>query len=69
MRWIAKIRLRVRSLVQRARVNRELDEELQFHLDQQIEYHVARGMPLADAKVQAARDPISIPGAAAAPGY
>src|SRR5919202_1886014 len=56
MRWIAKIRLRVRSLVQRNRVDRELDEELQYHLEQQIEYYVSRGMSLADAKFQALRE-------------
>jgi predicted permease len=56
MRWIAKIRLRVRSLVQRNHVDRELDEELQDHLERQIEYHMARGMSLADAKVQAMRE-------------
>src|SRR5690349_19511097 len=56
MRWITKFRLRVRSLVQRNRVNRELDEELQDHLERQIEYHTARGMSREDAKVQATRD-------------
>src|SRR3982751_2897703 len=56
MRWVAKIRLRVRSLVQRTRVDRELDEELQYHLERQIEYHMARGMSPADAKVQAMRE-------------
>ena len=56
MRWIAKIRLRVRSLVRRARVERELDEELQDHLERQIEYHMTRGMSPADARVQAMRE-------------
>src|SRR5947199_115835 len=32
MRWISKIRLRVRWLIQRSRVDRELGEELQYHL-------------------------------------
>lgn len=56
MRWITKIRLRLRSLVRRARVDRELNEELQYHLEQQIEYNVSRGMSPGDAKFQALRE-------------
>src|SRR5437588_9815884 len=56
MRMIAKIRLRVRSLLQRNRVDRELDEELQDHLERQIDYNVARGMPRSDARFAALRE-------------
>ena len=56
MRTIAKIRLRVRSLLQRHRVDRELDEELQDHLERQIEYNVARGMSRSDALFAARRE-------------
>src|SRR5438034_6294968 len=56
MRRIRKIRLRVRSLVQRRRVERELDEELQDHLEHQIDYYVSNGMSPADARYQALRE-------------
>src|SRR5690348_9496738 len=56
MRWISKLRLRVRSLVRRSRVDSELNEELQDHLDRQIEYYVAHGMMPAAARVQALRE-------------
>jgi predicted permease len=38
------LRLRVRSLFAKTAVERELDQELQFHLDRQIEENLARGM-------------------------
>ena len=53
---IAKIRLRVRSLLQRNRVDHELDEELQDHLERQIDYNVARGMSRSDARFAALRE-------------
>src|SRR5437868_3671239 len=56
MRMIAKIRLRVRSLLQRKRVDHELDEELQDHLERQIDYNVARGMSRSDARFAALRE-------------
>src|SRR3954468_11422794 len=34
----------VRALLQRTRAHRELDDELAFHLEMEIEAHVARGM-------------------------
>ena len=36
-RWPDKLRLRVRSLIYRGQVDDELDRELQFHLEQQVE--------------------------------
>ncbi len=41
-RWYCKIRLRLRTLFMRNQVERELDEEFRFHLDQRTEYEVAR---------------------------
>ena len=38
-----------------ARVDRELDEELRFHIERQIEANVARGMAPADARTAALR--------------
>jgi putative ABC transport system permease protein len=53
--WIYTIPLRVRSLVSRARVEHELDEELQYHLDRLIEAHLAKGLPPEEARVAALR--------------
>ena len=49
------IRLRLRSLVAGTSVDRELDEELQFHVARQIEAHVASGMRPEDARMLALR--------------
>jgi len=42
--WLYTVPLRLRSLFARRRIEHELDEELQFHLDRQVEVNVARGM-------------------------
>jgi putative ABC transport system permease protein len=55
MRWFDKTRLRWRSLIRRGRVERELVDELRFHLDQQIEENRASGMTVADAEHAARR--------------
>jgi predicted permease len=47
--------LRLRSLFRREQVTRELDREIQFHLDQQIAENVAAGMSPADARSAALR--------------
>ena len=46
----------VRGLVGRHRIEKELQEELQFHLDQEIQAHVARGLSAVDAQRAALRD-------------
>ena len=56
MRWISKIRLRVRSLIQRSRVDRELGEELQYHLEELIDYYASTGISPAEARYQALRE-------------
>jgi predicted permease len=53
--WPYTIPLRIRSLFLRDRVERELDEELQFHFDQQFEAGLARGMTPADAHAAAGK--------------
>jgi macrolide transport system ATP-binding/permease protein len=45
---------RLASMFQRGRLEREFDEELQFHLDREIEKNVAAGMSVEEAR-QAAR--------------
>src|SRR5438128_3590546 len=53
-RWLYKFVLRCRSLFRWHRVEEELDEELRFHLDQQIQQHVDRGLT-RDEATRAAR--------------
>jgi putative ABC transport system permease protein len=43
-RWFYKLRLRFRTVFQRSQVERELDEELRFHIDQRVEQEIARGL-------------------------
>ncbi|HLG57998.1 MAG TPA: ABC transporter permease [Vicinamibacterales bacterium] len=45
--------LRVRALVAPRRVERELDEELAFHLERETQKHLADGLSPADARTQA----------------
>ena len=54
-RWWNIARMRLRSLARRGRVERELDKELQFHLEQQKEENLALGMPPAEARRAALR--------------
>jgi putative ABC transport system permease protein len=43
-RWFARVTMRLRSLVRGGALDRELDEELQFHVDQLTEANLARGL-------------------------
>lgn len=55
MRVLRIIRLRVRSLLSRTSVEQELDEELQYHLDREIEANLARGLSRDEARAAALR--------------
>lgn len=55
MRWRDKLLLRLRSLFRHRRLERELDDELRFHLEQQIEENVASGMSPEEARYAARR--------------
>jgi len=55
MRVLDKVRLRLRSLFRRGSVERELEDELRFHLDQLIEENVAEGMGPSEARRLALR--------------
>ena len=55
MRALQRFRLRLRSLFGRARVERELADELSFHLEQQIAENRAAGMPADEARLAALR--------------
>ena len=45
--------LRIRALVASQRVERELDEELAFHLERETEKHIAAGLSPGDARIRA----------------
>ena len=53
--WIYTIPLRLRSLFRRSRVEDELDEELRYHIERQIENNIASGMTEEDARLAALR--------------
>ena len=55
VRLLGKLRLRLRSLLRRGEVERELDEELRFHLEQLIEENLAAGMAPGEARTAALR--------------
>ncbi|HEY6253909.1 MAG TPA: ABC transporter permease [Candidatus Angelobacter sp.] len=55
MRWHRKLWHRFRSLSQRQRVDHELGDELQFHLQQQIDEYIAKDMDPAEARYAALR--------------
>lgn len=53
MRFMTIIRLRLRSLLFRKKVDQELDEELQYHLDREIQQDIAVGMTPRNARYAA----------------
>ena len=56
LRSLTKVWLRLRSLTGRERVDRELGEELRFHLERQIAANLAAGMSAANARRAALRE-------------
>ena len=56
MRWIHRLRLRLRSLFRSARVEQELDEELRYHVDRLVDDFLAAGLPPSEARHQALRE-------------
>jgi predicted permease len=55
MRWGDRLGAASRSLFRRGRLERQLDAELQFHLEQQVTENIAAGMSAADARAVALR--------------
>jgi predicted permease len=49
-RWLDIARLRLRSLLRRSDVEQDLDDELHYHIERQMEEHMARGMSEPDAR-------------------
>ena len=54
-RLFRQLRLRIRSLFRRKRVEEELDEELQYHLERQILEDLAAGLAQEEARYSALR--------------
>ena len=55
MRWTRTVRLRLRSLFRRDRVEDELDEELSYHVERLVDDYVAAGMRPEEARYAARR--------------
>ena len=55
MRWWFTLPLRLRSLLRCGAVERELDDELQYHLERQIEQNICRGLDPEEARYAALR--------------
>jgi predicted permease len=53
--WFYTVPLRLRSLFRRAQVEQELDEELRYHLERQIEENITKGMTEEEARSAALR--------------
>jgi predicted permease len=53
--WFYTIPLRLRSLFRRRQVEQELDEELRYHLERQIEEHISKGLTPEEARHTALR--------------
>src|SRR5262247_2025785 len=53
--WFYTVPLRLRSLFRRNQVEQELDEELRYHIERQIEEHIAKGMTPEEARHAALR--------------
>ncbi|HMG33233.1 MAG TPA: ABC transporter permease [Blastocatellia bacterium] len=53
--WFYTLPMRLRSLFRRSRVEDELDEELRYHLERQIEEDIANGMTAEEARRAALR--------------
>ncbi|PYV20240.1 MAG: hypothetical protein DMG24_23395, partial [Acidobacteria bacterium] len=53
MRWLYKLPLRLRSLFRKEHVEKELSDELRFHLGKLTEEYVAKGMTPEEARYAA----------------
>ena len=56
MAWTKRWRKRLRALMRRDDVERELDEELAFHLEMETQKHLRAGMTPETARRQARLD-------------
>jgi predicted permease len=56
MRWMVRLRLRLRSLLFWRQVDQELDDELRYHVDRLIDGFATAGMSAQDARQAAMRE-------------
>jgi putative ABC transport system permease protein len=56
LRWLTSLHVAFRSLVRRSRFERDLDDEMRFHLDREIEERMRTGQSEADARRAARRE-------------
>jgi putative ABC transport system permease protein len=54
-RWLTRLHVALRSLVRRSRFERDLDEEMRFHLDREIQERMTAGQSEAEARRAARR--------------
>ena len=50
MRWLDKLLMQLKMLLRRDRAGKQLEDELQFHLDQQVAENLAAGMSAEEAR-------------------
>ncbi len=50
MRWMTNLKWRLRAIFKRGSMDRELNEEMAFHLEMEVKKNVARGMDAAEAR-------------------
>ncbi len=55
MRWLDKLLMQLKMLLRRDRAGKQLEDELQFHLDQQVAENLAAGMSAEEARHAALR--------------
>jgi len=55
MAMLNKLKLRLRALFFKSKMEEQLDEEVHFHLEREIEENIARGMTLEEARYAALR--------------
>ena len=53
--WFYTVPLRVRSLLRRERIEHDLDDEMRFHLEEQIQANRDAGMQPEEARLAALR--------------
>lgn len=53
---LSRLKLRLRALFRKAEMERELNDELRFHIENEVERNIARGMFPAESRTAALRD-------------
>ena len=56
MRAFGTLRLRLRTMLRASQVDQELDEELQYHIERQVQLNITAGMSPEDARYAALRE-------------